>query len=310
MSHIPTITLAVINGKPVTTSRDITIHFDKRHKNVLQSIENLDCSPQFNELNFQPVEYQDSKGESRKEYKITRDGFMYLVMGFTGKHAALYKEAYIYAFNEMEQKLQSLYQTVPQQGKPKINDILHSAISLEKIIVEITYTRQGDVININKLEQPSDLTITKEEPTILRIPSWQLIVETFFDEIESGGISEKMRQNILLSKEMTSKNEQHNCLFFRLSNLMAFFRKTPQFSDLMHESTIRTASMLLKQLKGAGVLAFDGKEKEKGIPMNPSIPSDTHVRRVSHLVAIDLVVLEQDYGIVMPSNKGIARAFY
>jgi hypothetical protein len=68
--------------------------------------------------------------------------------------------------------------------------------------------------------------------------------------------------------------------------------------------------MLLKQLKIAGVLAFDGKEKEKGIPMNPSVPSNTHVRRVSHLVAIDLVVLERDYGIVMPSNREIARTSY
>jgi hypothetical protein len=88
---------------------------------------------------------------------------------------------------------------------------------------------------------------------------------------------------------MTSINEQHDCLFFRLSNLIVFFCKTPRCADLMHKSTIRTASMLLKQLKGAGVLAFEGKEKEKSIPMNPSGPSDTHVRRVSHLVAIDLV---------------------
>jgi hypothetical protein len=91
---------------------------------------------------------------------------------------------------------------------------------------------------------------------------------------------------------------------------MTFFRKTSRFADLMHESTIQTALMLLKQLKGAGVLAFDGKEKEKGIPMNPSVTLDTHVRRVSHLVAIDLLVLERNYGIVMPSNKGIARAFH
>ena len=180
----------------------------------------------------------------------------------------------------------------------------------EKTIVEITHTRKGEVININKVAQQLEPVVNQQEPTVLNKPSWLLIVETFFAEIESDGIPEKMRQNILLSKEAKPTNEQHDCLFFRLSNLMAFFRKTPRFTDLMHKSTIRTASMLLKQLKGAGVLAFDGKEKEKGIPMNPSIPSDTQVKRVSHLVAIDLVVLERDYGIVMPSNKGIARAFH
>jgi hypothetical protein len=180
----------------------------------------------------------------------------------------------------------------------------------EKTIVEITHTRKGEVININKVVQQLEPVVKQQDPTILNKPSWLLIVETFFDEIESNGIPEKMRQNILLSKEITSANEQHDCLFFRLSNLMAFFRKTPRFADLMHESTIRTASMLLKQLKGAGVLAFDGKEKEKGIPMNPSITSATQMRRVSHLVAIDLVILERDYQIVMPSNRGIAKAFH
>ena len=116
---------------------------------------------------------------------------------------------------------------------------------------------------------------------------------------------------MLLSKELiTSTNDQsesHNCLFFRLSNLMAFFCKTPRFFDLMNESTIHSASVLLEQLKIAGVLAFDGKTKEKGIPTNTRIDAD--VRRVPHLVALDLVILEQDYGIVMASNENIARIF-
>ena len=39
--------------------------FGKEHKNVLQAIYALDCSQSFNELNFQPVNYQDNKGEAR-----------------------------------------------------------------------------------------------------------------------------------------------------------------------------------------------------------------------------------------------------
>ncbi|WP_141097260.1 Rha family transcriptional regulator, partial [Vibrio parahaemolyticus] len=38
-------------------------------------------------------------------YQMTKDGFMYLVMGFTGKKAAIIKEAYINAFNLMAEKL-------------------------------------------------------------------------------------------------------------------------------------------------------------------------------------------------------------
>jgi DNA invertase Pin-like site-specific DNA recombinase len=38
-------------------------------------------------------------------YEITRDGFAFLGMGFKGKEAAVFKEAYIKAFNTMETAL-------------------------------------------------------------------------------------------------------------------------------------------------------------------------------------------------------------
>lgn len=38
-------------------------------------------------------------------YYIAKDGFVFLAMGFTGKIAAKFKEAYINAFNEMEEML-------------------------------------------------------------------------------------------------------------------------------------------------------------------------------------------------------------
>ena len=38
-------------------------------------------------------------------YDITKDGFTSLVMGFTGRDAAKFKEAYIKRFNEMEATL-------------------------------------------------------------------------------------------------------------------------------------------------------------------------------------------------------------
>jgi Rha family phage regulatory protein len=93
--------LVVINqGKPCTTSRKIASKFGKEHKNVLRSIETLECSNEFNQLNFEPVDYMDAKGEKRPEYLITRDGFSFLIMGFTGREAAKFKEEFINAFNK------------------------------------------------------------------------------------------------------------------------------------------------------------------------------------------------------------------
>ncbi|MBE8233223.1 MAG: hypothetical protein HAW67_05755, partial [Endozoicomonadaceae bacterium] len=150
--------------------------------------------------------------------------------------------------------LQNPFQSPLQQGKQEIttlDDLYNIGYPLEDIDVRVTRTRGGEIVKIRPLEQSSGFIVDKKAPTIPKKTSWIAMVETFFAEIDNGGIPEKMRQNILLSKETTSTNEQHDCLFFRLSNLMAFFRKTPRFADLMNESTIQTASMLLKQLKGA-----------------------------------------------------------
>lgn len=55
----------------------------------MATIGKLDCSPEFNVLNFKAVEYLDAKGERRRSFDITRDGFSFLVMGFTGARAAV-----------------------------------------------------------------------------------------------------------------------------------------------------------------------------------------------------------------------------
>lgn len=97
------------DGQAVATSLQIAEHFGKRHRDLLRAIRNLGCSNVFNERNFAPVEYVDEKGERRPMYYIARDGFSILAMGFTGKSAMPWKEAYIAAFNAMEASLKSLY---------------------------------------------------------------------------------------------------------------------------------------------------------------------------------------------------------
>ena len=76
--------------------------FEKAHKNVMQAIQQVDCSEGFNRLNFQPTSYTDSQNREKPMYEMTRDGFTFLAMGFTGKTAAKFKEAYIGEFSRME----------------------------------------------------------------------------------------------------------------------------------------------------------------------------------------------------------------
>lgn len=86
-------------------------YFGKRHDIVLRDVKNLDCSEQFRLLNFVETKYTDSHGRKQPCFCMTRDGFMFLVMGYRGKKAAAIKEAYIKRFNQMEKFIKTLVET-------------------------------------------------------------------------------------------------------------------------------------------------------------------------------------------------------
>lgn len=116
------------NGEAVTTSRAVADQFGKQHQHVIRDIENIisqlnasnfglvngtenegseskigpAATEDFAARNFLLSEYTDLKGEKRKQYILTRDGFTLLAMGFTGAKAMQFKVAYITAFNRME----------------------------------------------------------------------------------------------------------------------------------------------------------------------------------------------------------------
>lgn len=82
--------------------------FGKRHDNVVRDIRNLDCSKEFLLLNFEEQTYIDNNAHRQVCYNMTRDGFVLLFMGYRGKNAAAFKEAYIRRFNEMEEFIKYL----------------------------------------------------------------------------------------------------------------------------------------------------------------------------------------------------------
>lgn len=102
-----------LKGRIVVSSRNVAKVFEKEHKSILRSIANITETPNglsknFTERNFVPSEYRDSTGRKLPEYLLTRDGFVMLVMGFNGRKAMRFKEAYINKFNEMEQYIIAL----------------------------------------------------------------------------------------------------------------------------------------------------------------------------------------------------------
>ena len=102
---IATPDLEIIDGHVTTTSNQIAAHFSKAHRSVLLAIRRLECSEEFRLHNFVQSSYLNEQGKEQPCYRLTRDGFVFLAMGFTGKDAAQWKEAYITAFNKMESEL-------------------------------------------------------------------------------------------------------------------------------------------------------------------------------------------------------------
>lgn len=110
--------LTVVDGKITTTSNQVAEHFGKLHKNVLRAIQNMECSDGFRRLNFEPSSYVNEQGKEQPCYRLSRDGFAFLAMGFTGKEAAQWKEAYINAFNKMEAELLAQSRATPYTVQP------------------------------------------------------------------------------------------------------------------------------------------------------------------------------------------------
>ena len=96
------------NNQALTTSLKVAEYFGKRHNDVLraisasnQALRNFAGSKKA----FIKSSYKDETGKSNPMYLLNRDGFMFVVMGFTGKKAAELKWNYIQAFNAMERKI-------------------------------------------------------------------------------------------------------------------------------------------------------------------------------------------------------------
>lgn len=107
-----------LDGQLITSSLLVAEAFHKEHKDVLRKIENLDITDDFLSAHFyahnQKVTFGKGGQRDSKVYRMTKDGFMLLVMGFTGKRAMDIKIAYINAFNRMAAQL-------AQQTSPRLD---------------------------------------------------------------------------------------------------------------------------------------------------------------------------------------------
>ncbi|EOU1496596.1 ORF6C domain-containing protein [Clostridium perfringens] len=147
------------NGQVVVSSRLIAKDFEKQHKHVLDSIEEIKKGVAEKSADlFIESQYQHPQNKQwYKEYLMTRDGFTLLAMGFNGTKALQWKLKYIEAFNKMEQVLK-------EQRKPT------SAIDLFEAQVQAFKEVKGEVQEVkNELKEfQEDLPLIGAEPEELQ----------------------------------------------------------------------------------------------------------------------------------------------
>lgn len=129
------------NDQAMTSSLLVAKEFGKEHNKVMRDINNLACSQEFRAANFGESSYVSEQGKEFPMFTMTKDGFSFLVMGYTGKKAAQFKEAYINAFNKMEVEIRSSVKPKSQLEilQMSINQLVeqeHRLSSVERDVAE------------------------------------------------------------------------------------------------------------------------------------------------------------------------------
>ncbi len=126
--------LIVAEGRVWTTSWVVAERFERRHDNVIRDIRALakDAPSAWCRLNFEETSLAVAQpnGGFRQEsaYRISRDAFSILAMGFTDGRALQWKIAYVEAFNVMEVSLAPRAATPVQSAPLRFNALLYTRL--------------------------------------------------------------------------------------------------------------------------------------------------------------------------------------
>lgn len=158
----------LINGKPTTTSMIIAKEFDKQHFHVLRDIRNLEVPDDFRQSNFGDVEIIEENAIGgkmiRKCCTVTRDGFVLLAMGFTGKKAMAVKLAFIRQFNEMESTVKQMAQPPALPAPDPVQTVrLDRVLSVEEYVDLMRFKIQT-LEQRNRDQQAAMMAASRVEP--------------------------------------------------------------------------------------------------------------------------------------------------
>lgn len=135
------------NRQATTNSLVVAEYFKKRHEKVIRDVEDLRLKldkPKIGFIKFKEMFHEffyfDNRNRKQTMYEMNRDGFMLLVMGFTGDKALKAKLQFIEAFKNMEEYIK-------KNELEKLNKANHEWL-LSRSNGKLTRRSETDVIDI------------------------------------------------------------------------------------------------------------------------------------------------------------------
>ena len=187
-------------GRAITNSIIVHETFGKRHDNVIRDIENLKKDVlNFEEMFTTSFEY-DSYGRKRKIYEMNRDGWVLLVMGFTGEKAMKFKLKYIKAFNKMEAELNK-----PKEGMLVLPQDYKSA--LVALVEQVERNEQLETVVQEQKPKVLFADAVSTSDTSILIGQLAKLITQNGHNIGQNRLFEWMRQNGYLGKSGQHYNE-------------------------------------------------------------------------------------------------------
>lgn len=174
MNAVQTPIVTVVDGSVTTLSTDVAAFFEKPHNDVLKAIRQIVLNlPEERMGNFSQtvVTRANPSGGApikSKAYRLTRDGFTFLAMGFTGARAQEFKWAYIDAFNKMEAALRQCP--------------VAAEISVARLTVEHQYAIQSAVGKRVHTSGASYQAVYQALKNRFKVPKYTYILERDFEE--------------------------------------------------------------------------------------------------------------------------------
>lgn len=152
------LTIKNYKGISVIDSREVSQMIGKRHDHLIRDIKKyvdvISTNPKLGALNFFIEDkYEDSKGEMRICYLLTKKGCEMVANKMTGEKGILFTAEYVQAFNQMEQAIQSPKKlTAIEQLKLQNEAILEVDKKVNEVIEEVEDLKNNTTISYGQQE--------------------------------------------------------------------------------------------------------------------------------------------------------------